>query len=130
MFLQRDWIRIAVGYTLNDLQIRYIEFISARRTFIGAHLAADDQARFLREILECIEDFGSNRFLKEHSLNGARAIAQDGEEQLPALAQIVEPSSYRDSLAITRPDRGDRGDREIMVAVADDLLFSILYAMH
>ena len=92
----RDGIRIGFGDALNDLDVRDIELVAAGSTLVSADLAFDDDARFLRQALDGVEDFGRDGVLRDYSLNDAAAVAELGEEELAAFAEVVEPSSNGD----------------------------------
>ena len=45
-----------------------------------------------------------------HALDGSGAVAKDGEEQLAAFAEVVEPAAEGDGLAFVLAESGDGGD--------------------
>ena len=45
-----------------------------------------------------------------HALDGSGAVAKDGEEQLAALAEVVEPTAQGDGLAFVLAEGGDGCD--------------------
>ncbi len=110
VFFGRDGIRVGLRHALDDLDIFDIEFKAAGRAFVGAHFAGDDDAGLLRESFECLEDFWRHALDVRHALHCAGAIAKDGEEQLAALARVIEPSVDGDGLAFMLSQGGDGGD--------------------
>ena len=88
-----------------------VEFVSAGRALVGANFAFDDHARFLRQRLDRVEDFRRNGVLRHDALNDAGAVAKLRKQQLPALAQVVEPAADGDGLAVVLADFCDGGDR-------------------
>ena len=65
---------------------------AARRARLGANLAGDDDAGFLRQPAQRGEGFGL-LFLRDHALDDAGAVAKNREQQLARFAQIVEPAA-------------------------------------
>ena len=112
VLFRRDGIRIGLRHALHHLHIRHIELISAGRALIGAHLALDDHARLLRQRLDRFEHFRRDRVLRHHALDHARAVAKMRKQQLPALAQVIEPAANGDRLAFVLPDFRDGSYRE------------------
>ena len=104
-------IRVALGHPLHDLHIRDVQFVAAGSALVGAHLAFNNDTRFLGQALYRVEDFGRDRILGHDALNNTRAIAKLREQQLPTLAQVVEPAANGDALAFVLADFDDRSDR-------------------
>ena len=100
MLFRRDGIGIGLRHALHDLHVRHVEFVAAGRALVGANLAFDDHARFLRQRLDRFEDLRRDGVLRHHALNHARAVAKLRKQQLPALAQVIEPAAERDRLAL------------------------------
>ena len=48
-----------------------------------------------------------------NTLDRSRAVAKDRKQQLPALAQVIEPPLQGDRLALVLADRGDGGNRRL-----------------
>ena len=110
MFLGSDGVGSGLGHALHDLDVRDIEFIAARGAFIGADLAFDDDAGFLREALDGVEDFGRDGVLRHYALDHAGAVAKLGEKKFSAFAEIVKPSADDDGLALVGADLCDGAD--------------------
>jgi len=113
MLLERNGKRLILGNPLQHFEIGNVELMSARRAFIGANFAFDNDTRFLRETLQCVKYFRGNGILGNNALNNSAAIAEDGKEQLPAFAQVVKPSADGDRLAFVLPDFRDCGYRGV-----------------
>ena len=110
MFFGRDRIGIGFGDALHDLDVRDVEFVAAGSALVGADFAFDDDAGFLSEAFDGVEDFGRNCVLRDHALDDAAAVAELGEEEFAAFAEIVEPSADGDGLAFVFADFCDRAD--------------------
>ena len=110
MFFGSDGIGIAFGHALHDLDVRDVEFIAAGSALIGADLAFDDDAGFLGEALDGVEDFGRDGVLRDYSLDDAGAVAKLREKKLAAFAEVVEPSANGDGLAFVLADFCDGAD--------------------
>ena len=124
VFFGSDGIGICFRDALHDLDIRDIELIAAGGALIGANFAFHDDARFLGEAFDGIENFGRNGILRHYALDDAGAVAKLGEKQLAAFAQVVEPSADDDGLAFVLADFCDRADgcgHKIMGACAAQL---------
>ncbi len=96
VFFRRYRIRIGLRHALNHLHVHHIEFIAAGRALVGANLTLDDQARLLRQRLDRVEYLRRDPILRHHSLNHSRAVAKLWKQQLPALAQVIQPAAQRD----------------------------------
>src|ERR1700690_356296 len=110
MLFGSDGIRSRFGHALHDFHVRDIEFVAARSALVGANLAFDDDAGFLGEALDGLEHFGRNRIFRDYALDDAGAVAKLGEKKLAAFAQVVEPSSDGDGLALVCADFCDSAD--------------------
>ena len=96
MLLERDRIRIRLGHALHHLDALDVELVPARRALVGANFTGDNDGRLLREPLERFEDLRRDTFHVRDSLNGSSSVAKDRKQQLPTLAQVIEPSAQRD----------------------------------
>src|SRR6185369_15759336 len=110
MFFGRNRVGVIFSDSLNHLYVGDVKLITTRRAFVCTDSSFDDYARFLREAFNRVENFGWNRGLWHNSLNHATAIAKDGEQKFPALAEVVEPAAYGDSLAVVCADFCDGGN--------------------
>ena len=104
MVFGSDRIGIGFGHALENLYVRDIEFIAAGGALIGADFAFDDDARFLGEAFDGVENFGRDGVFRDYSLNDAGAVAKLREEELAAFAEVVEPSADGDGLAFVFAD--------------------------
>ena len=111
VFFGRDGIRIGFRHALHDLHVRNVKLVSAVGALVGADFAFDDHAGFLGQGLDRVEHFRRDRVLGHDALNHARAVAKLREQQLPALAQVVEPAADGDRLAFVLADFCDCGYR-------------------
>src|SRR5208283_721191 len=96
------WSRL--GYALHNLDVRDVQFIAAGGALIGADFAFDDDAGFLREPFDGVEDFGWDGVLRNYALNDAGAVAKLGEEEFAAFAEVVKPSADGDGLTFVLAD--------------------------
>ncbi len=110
VLFRRDGIGVGFGDALDYLHVRHIEFVAAGGTFIGADFAFNDHARFLRESFDSVEHLGRYGILGHHALNDTGAVAKLREQQLPALAQVVEPAADRNRVAFVLADFCDGTD--------------------
>jgi hypothetical protein len=99
VLLEGDGVGVGLGDALNDLEAFDVELIAAGRTLVGTDFAGDDDAGLLGEAFEGFEDFGGDALHVGYALDGSGAVAKDGEEELAALAEIVEPAAEGDGLA-------------------------------
>src|ERR1035437_7579539 len=111
VLLGSDGVGVGLGDTLDDLEAFNVEFEAAGSALVGTDFAADDDAGFLGEALEGLENFRGDAFYVGHALDGAGAVAKDGEKELAALAKVVEPTAEGDGLAFMLADGGDGGHR-------------------
>ena len=124
VFFGSDGIGIGFGDTLHHLDVRNVEFIAARSALVSANLAFDNDAGFLGEALDGVENFGRNGVLRDYALDDARAVAKLGKKELAAFAEVVEPSADGDRLAFVLADFCDSADgcgHKIMNAYAAQL---------
>jgi hypothetical protein len=74
-----------------------VELEAAGGALVGADFAGDDDGGLLGEAFEAFEDFGRDALdvgvAKRLALDGPGAVAKDGEEELAALAEVVEPAA-------------------------------------
>ena len=63
VLLERNGVGIVLGHALHDLDAFYIQFVAARSTLVGAHVAGDDEGRFLRQTLEGVPHLGRDLLL-------------------------------------------------------------------
>ena len=110
VLLERDRVRIGLGHALNHLHVFHVQLEAARGALVGADLAGDNHARLLRQAFERFKHRGRNALHVRHALHGPGAVAKDGEQQLAALAQVVEPSAQGDGLAFMLAEGGNGGD--------------------
>src|SRR5258708_20667288 len=99
MFFGSDGIWSRLGNALHDLDVRHVEFIAAGSALISADFALDDDAGFLGESFDSVEDFGGDGVLRDYALDDARAITKLREKELAAFAEVVEPSANGARLA-------------------------------
>ncbi len=92
VFLGRDRIRIGFRHALDDGGGFDVQFEAAGRASLRANFSAHDQRRFLRQILQRFERFFGERTLYGDALQDARAVADLGEADLSAAAQVVQPA--------------------------------------
>src|SRR5438552_3114862 len=110
VFLQRNGIRLAVGHALHHFRLRHIQLVAARGALIGADFASNDDARFLRKIFYLLKDFQRHGVCSDHALHQSTAVAKDGEEQLAAFAQVIEPSADSNAFADMAAELADSGN--------------------
>src|SRR5258706_13386357 len=110
MFFGSEGVRGRLGDPLHDLDVRDVEFIAPRSALVGADFALDDDAGFLGESFDSVEDFGGDGVLRDYALDNARAVAKLREQELAAFAEVVEPSANGDRLAFVGADLCDRAD--------------------
>ena len=69
VLFQRNGIRLAVGHALHHFRLRHIQLVAAGSALIGADLAGDDDARFLRKIFYLLKDFQRHGVFCDHALH-------------------------------------------------------------
>src|SRR5215469_7278280 len=92
MLFERNRIGLVIRYTLNDLDAFDLHLVAAGSTLVGANLSADDHAGFLGQALNRLPDLRRDLGPHDHALNQAGSVTEDGEQQLAALSQVVEPA--------------------------------------
>src|ERR1017187_10493007 len=107
VLLERDGVGVGLGHALHDCEVFDVELKSSRRALVGADVPSEDDRGLLGEAFERGEDFGGDALDVGYALDGAGTVAKDGEEQLAALAQVVEPSAEGDGLAFMLAESGD-----------------------
>ncbi len=110
VLLGRDGIRIVRIDALQNLRIADVHLVAAGSALVGAHLAGDDHAGFLGQALDRLEQFGRDRVLGDDALDDAAAVAENGEQQFAALAQVVEPAANGDGLTFVLANFANGGD--------------------
>ena len=88
-----------VGDALEDFDVFYVELVAAGGAAVGADFAGDGEAGFEGEVFEGLEDCFGDGGLGDDALDGAGAVAEDGEEELARGAEVVEPAAEGDGLA-------------------------------
>ncbi len=114
VLFEGDGIRVLDRDQLLDLEVGHIQFEAARSTFIRAHLAGDSQRRFLGQNAYPLKELRRNRALHHHTLNQARAVAEERKQKLAALSQVIEPPLDKNFLAnviryASNLNRGNQG---------------------
>src|SRR5271166_1818053 len=94
-----DRVWMFLGNVLQNAGAFHIEFVSASGTLLGPDLPSDNERTFLSEALQRFEDVLGELTLHRNALDHAAAIADDREDDLAGLAQIIEPASDLHSLA-------------------------------
>ncbi len=77
---------------------------------VGADFAGDGEAGFEGEVLQGLEDFFGDGGFGDDALDGAGAVAEDGEEKLARGAEVVEPAAEGDGLAFVGGEGGYGGE--------------------
>ncbi len=113
MFLVRDGEGVGGGDEVDDLDVGDIQLEAGGGAGVGADATGDDDGRLLGEALDALEDIFGNGGPRHDALNGPGAVAEDGEEQLAALAHVIEPSAEGDGVADVGGEGGDGGDGRI-----------------
>src|SRR5271157_2366111 len=114
VFFEGDGIRVLDRDQLLDLEVGHIQLEAARSTFVRAHLAADSQRRFLGQVAYPLKELRRNGALHHHTLNQARAVAEERKQKLAALSQVIEPPLDKNFLAnviryASNLNRGNQG---------------------
>src|SRR5207248_6443671 len=81
------------GDALEDFDVFHVEFVAGGCPRVGADFAGYGEGGFEGEFFEGVEDFFGDGGLGDNALDGAGAVAEDGEEQLARGAEIVEPAA-------------------------------------
>ncbi len=111
MILQRDRVRVGLRHALHHLHVFHVQLVPARRALVRTHLSRDNYARFLREAFQLFKHFRRHALHMRHSLDRPGSIAKDGEQQLAALARVVEPPAQSDRFAFVPANLGNGGHR-------------------
>src|SRR5208337_3796936 len=114
VLFEGDGIRVLDWDQLLDLEVGHIQLEAARSTFVRAHLAADSQRRFLGQVAYPLKELRRNGALHHHTLNQARAVAEERKQKLAALSQVIEPPLDKNFLAnviryASNLNRGNQG---------------------
>ena len=124
-FFELDGEGCFFGDLLDDGDAFDVELVAGGSAGVGADFAGDGEARFEGEILQGLEDFFGDGGFGDDALDGAGAVAEDGEEQLARGAEVVEPSAEGDGLAFVLGEGGDCGEGAVLV-VSDICGFTCL----
>jgi hypothetical protein len=98
------------GDFLYDGDVFDVELVAAGSAGVGADFAGDGEAGFEGEIFQGLEDFFGDGGFGDDALDGAGAVAEDGEEQLARGAEVVEPAAEGDGFAFVLGEGSDCGD--------------------
>ena len=110
VLFERDGVGRVVGDALDDLDVFDVELEAGGGAGVGADLAGDDDGGLQGEVLEGLEDLFGDGGFGDDALDGAGAVAEDGEEKLAGGAEVVEPAAEGDGLAFVGGEGGDGGD--------------------
>ena len=109
-FFELDGVGGFVGDALGDGDVVDVELEAGGGAGVGADAAGDDEGGFEGEGLEGLEYVLGDGGFGDDALDGAGAVAEDGEEELAGGAEIVEPAAEGDGLAFVLADVGDGGE--------------------
>ena len=98
------------GDALEDFDVFDVELVAAGGAGVGADFAGDDDGGLEGEGFEGVEDFFGDGGFGDDALDGAGAVAEDGEEEFAGGAEVVEPAAEGDGLAFVLGEGGDCGD--------------------
>ena len=98
------------GDFLDDGDAFDVELVAGGGAGVGADLAGDGEGGFEGELFEGVEDFFGDRGFGDDALDGAGAVAEDGEEKLARRAEVVDPAAEGDGLAFVLREGGYGGD--------------------
>ena len=101
---------VSSGTRWRTVDVFYVELVAAGGAGVGADFAGDGEAGFEGEFFEGVEDFFGDGGFGDDALDGAGAVAEDGEEELARGAEVVEPAAEGDGLAFVLGEGGDGGD--------------------
>jgi hypothetical protein len=79
-----------------------VELVAGGGPRVGADFAGDGEGGFEGELFEGVEDFFGDGGFGDDALDGAGAVAEDGEEELARGAEVVQPAAEGDGLAFVR----------------------------
>jgi len=82
-------------------------YSAAGRPRVLLHEPGDLEARLLGQVVRLLEDLGGDVALEHHALDGAGAVPDLEEVELPRGAPVVEPAVEGDLLALVLGDVGD-----------------------
>ena len=99
-----------VGDALEDVDGFDVELEAGGGAGVGADFSGDGERGLEGEIFEGFEDFFGDSGFGDDALDGAGAVAEDGEEQFAGGAEIVEPAAEGDGLAFVGCEGGDGRD--------------------
>ncbi len=105
--LGRDRVGVRFGDALEDFGAFDVHLVTAGRARLGADFSANDQRRFLGEVLQRFKERFVKLALHRDALHDARAVAQQRESDLPGLAEIIEPAGDLNRFAGVLADAGD-----------------------
>ncbi len=105
-----DGKRGLYGDFLDDCDVFDVELKAGRGAGVGADLAGDGEAGLEGEVLQRLEDLFGDGGLGDDALDGAGAVAEDGEEELARGAEVVEPAAEGDGLAFVLREGGYGGE--------------------
>ena len=109
VLFERDGVRRFFGDALGDGDVLDVELEARGCAGVFADGAGDDERRLEGQGLEGVEDLLGDGGFGDDALDGAGAVAEDGEQQLAGAAQVVEPAAESDGLALCS-EVGDGGD--------------------
>jgi hypothetical protein len=92
VLLERDGKRSLFAHTLKHLNIIDIQLEAAGGALIRSHTAGHDDAGFLGQPAYPLENLSRHCGLGHDALHRPCAVAEDGEQKLPAFAHVIEPS--------------------------------------
>src|ERR1019366_5914991 len=107
MLLGRDRVRVRFRHPLHHFQVLQVHLKAARRALFGADFAGDYDGRFLRQVLDGLEQFLRQGGLHGHALHQAVTVAKNRERDLSGAAQVVQPAGYLDAFARVPGGFGD-----------------------
>ena len=110
VFFEGDGERGVFGDALEDFYVFDVELVAAGGAGVGTDFAGDDEAGFEGELFEGVEDFFGDGGFGDDALDGAGAVAEDGEEELARGAEVVEPAAEGDGFAFVLGEGGYGGD--------------------
>ena len=79
----------------DQLQVRHVDLVAARRARVRAHLAPDGDGGLLSQVVRLPEDVFADGGLRHDRLNRAGAVADRQEVDAAAGAAVVQPAAQR-----------------------------------